>query len=53
MAETTARVVREVTGMGLKVAANKTEALFFCGSALGKPPRTHIQVCDTRVLVGD
>lgn len=46
-------VVREITDVGLKVAAQKTEALYFCGSASGKPPRTHIRVTGTRVLVGD
>jgi len=48
-----ARVVREVTGMGLKMVAKKTEALFFYSNAFGKPPRTHIRVCDARVLIGD
>lgn len=48
-----AQVMRNITDMGFKVAANKTEAMFFRGKASEKPPRTHIRVSQTRVLVGD
>jgi len=33
-----AHVVQSITDMGLKVAANKTEAIFLYGKASGKPP---------------
>jgi len=45
-------VVREVTNVGLKVAAQKIEALYFYSRTWGKPPRTYIRVSGTRVLVG-
>jgi len=48
-----ARVVNSITDMGLKVAAHKTEALYFYSRASGKPPRSHIRVGGTHVLVGD
>jgi len=44
-----ARVVREITDMGLQVAAQKTEAMFFSRA----PPPTHIGVGGTSILVGD
>jgi len=39
--------------MGLKVAAQKTEAIYFYGRASGVPPPTHINVGRTSILVGD
>lgn len=39
--------------MGLKVAAHKTEAMFFYGRASGVPPETRIRVGGTSILVGD
>lgn len=51
--ETVALVVRSITDMSLKVAAHKTEALFFYGIAFGTPQKTHIRVSQTRILVGD
>lgn len=49
-----AAVVQYITDMGLKVAASKTEALFFYkGRSRGKPPPIHIRVGGTSILVGD
>lgn len=48
-----ARVVRGITDMGLKVAAQKTESVFFYGKSSGQPPPVHIGVGGTSVLVGD
>jgi len=39
--------------MGLQVAVQKTEAIYFYGKASGKPPSTHIGVGGTSILVGD
>ncbi|XP_072766612.1 uncharacterized protein [Anoplolepis gracilipes] len=46
-------VVQSITGMGLRVAAQKTEALYFHSKSSGKPPRTHIRVGDTSISVGN
>jgi len=48
-----ARVVREISDMGLQVAVPKTEALFFYNRASGTPPPTRIGVGGTSILVGD
>jgi len=48
-----ARVVREISDMGLQVAVQKTEALYFYGKASGKPLPTHIGLEGTSILVGD
>jgi len=48
-----ARVVRGITDMGVQVAVQKTEAIYFYGKASGKPPLTHIVVRGTSILVGD
>jgi len=47
-----ARVVRGITDMGLKVAAHKTEALFFYGKSSGQPPPAYIGIGGTSILVG-
>ncbi|XP_072766218.1 uncharacterized protein [Anoplolepis gracilipes] len=48
-----AAVVQSITGMGLGVAAQKTEALYFHSKSSGKPPRTHIRVGGTSISVGN
>ncbi|XP_011859398.1 PREDICTED: uncharacterized protein LOC105556897 [Vollenhovia emeryi] len=44
--------VRAISGLGLKVAAGKTEAVFMHGGNHGPPPETHIVVGDMRIRVG-
>ncbi|XP_029176057.1 uncharacterized protein LOC114944329 [Nylanderia fulva] len=46
------RVVRYVRRMGLKVAPQKTEAIFLHDGSHGAPPRVHITVEDTPIEVG-
>lgn len=46
-------VVQGITGMGLRVAANETEALYFYGRSSGRPPKTHIRVGGNLILVRD
>ncbi|XP_032676817.1 uncharacterized protein LOC116846720 [Odontomachus brunneus] len=45
-------VVRSIRALGLRVAPNKTEALFLHGRFEGPPPQAHIMVADTRMKVG-
>lgn len=45
-------VVRVMSRLGLRVARQKTEALYFHDGTHGVPPRVHLEVAGTRVLVG-
>lgn len=47
-----ARVVRTISGIGLKVAPQKTEAVFFHDGSHGVPPKTQIRIGNTPVEVG-
>jgi len=47
-----AGVVCSIRRMGLEVAPQKTEALFFYDESRGKPPRAYIMVGDTYVKIG-
>ncbi|XP_018407688.1 PREDICTED: uncharacterized protein LOC108783586 [Cyphomyrmex costatus] len=49
---TLAGVVRAIRVLGLEVAPQKTEALFFHDGSLGKPPPARIRVGDATVEVG-
>lgn len=42
-------IVRSIRTMGLKVAAEKTEAMFLHDGTLGTPPPSFIRISDTRV----
>jgi len=53
VAKAEAGVVRGITKMGLKVAVQKTEAIFFFNRASGVPPEAHIRIGGTSILVGD
>lgn len=46
-------VIQGISDVRLKVAVQKTEALFFYGRVSGKPPMTHIRVGEASILVRD
>lgn len=48
----TARIVRAIRAVGLKVAPQKTEATFFHNGRKGAPPRARINVAGTPIDVG-
>ncbi|XP_032676818.1 uncharacterized protein LOC116846721 [Odontomachus brunneus] len=45
-------VVRSIRALGLRVAPNKTEALFLHARSVKPPPQAHIMVADTGVEMG-
>ncbi|XP_011858815.1 PREDICTED: uncharacterized protein LOC105556341 [Vollenhovia emeryi] len=45
-------IVRVIEGLGLRVAARKTEAVFLHNGKHGPPPDSRIMVGDTRIQVG-
>lgn len=44
-------VVRAISRLGLKIAPHKTQAIFIHYGTRGAPPRTHLEVAGTRVLI--
>jgi len=46
-------VVQGITDMGLQVASQKTEAIYFYRKTFGAPPSTHIRIKGTSILMGD
>ncbi|KMQ85417.1 reverse transcriptase [Lasius niger] len=50
--QATARVVRTIRAVGLKMAHHKTEATFFHNGRHGAPPKVRIRAADTPVEVG-
>lgn len=49
----TARIVRLIRRIVLKVAPKKIEAVFFHNGSHGAPPRARIRIEDTPVEIGD
>ena len=43
--------VGSITGLGLRVASGKTEAVFFHDGSAAPPPRAHISMGETQIQV--